>query len=246
MVEAQDNEVDRVNENKNLLYSLLIMPLHKNERNLYFIRHGESESNVLPEFAAGHNDDAPLTKLGEKQAKALGERLKEEKIQFDFVFTSQLVRATKTAKIMLKHSNNNIVSTKKSKKLNELEIPSWRGKKRRKVLTAEVEASWGKNGKFYSPGDGESEYEVQKRFSSLIDEEIIFNDKISKINSNLNIAIVAHGNAFRCYFQHLLEFDQSFIKKMQIDNTSISEFRFDSNGWNLIRLNDSSHIKKLS
>ena len=221
------------------------MPLHKNERNLYFIRHGESESNVLTELAAGPNYDSPLTKLGERQAKALGERFKEEEIRFDFVFTSQLVRATKTAEIMLKHSNNNFVPTKKSEKLNELQIPRWRGEKRRKVLTAEVEASWGKNGKFYSPEDGESEYEVQKRFSSLIDEEIIFNDKISKINSILNIAIISHGNAFRCFFQHVLEFDQSFIKKMQVDNTSISQFKFDSNGWNLIRLNDSGHLKQL-
>ena len=88
------------------------MPLHKNERNLYFIRHGESESNVLTELAAGPNYNAPLTKLGERQAKALGERSKKEKIQFDFVFTSQLVRAIKTAEIMLKHSNNNIVYKK--------------------------------------------------------------------------------------------------------------------------------------
>ena len=221
------------------------MPLHKNERNLYFIRHGESESNVLTELAAGPNYDSSLTKLGERQAKALGERFKEEEIRFDFVFTSQLVRATKTAEIMLKHSNNNFVSTKKSEKLNELQIPRWRGEKRKKFLTAEVQASWGKNGKIYSPEDGESEYEVQKRFSSLIDEEIIFNDKISKINSILNIAIISHGWAFRCFFQHVLEFDQSFIKKMQVDNTSISQFKFDSNGWNLIRLNDSGHLKQL-
>ena len=44
------------------------MPKHLNSRNIFFIRHGQSESNVNENMAAGMNYDAPLTELGKKQA----------------------------------------------------------------------------------------------------------------------------------------------------------------------------------
>ena len=40
------------------------MPKHLNSRNIFFIRHGQSESNVNENMAAGMNYDAPLTELG--------------------------------------------------------------------------------------------------------------------------------------------------------------------------------------
>ena len=63
---------------------------------IYFIRHGESESNATPGLASGVNYDAPLTKLGHQQAKLLGERFKNEKMSFDKVFSSTLTRAVQT------------------------------------------------------------------------------------------------------------------------------------------------------
>ena len=63
---------------------------------IYFIRHGESESNATPGLAAGVNFDAPLTTLGHQQAKSLGERFKNEKVVFDNVFCSTLTRAIQT------------------------------------------------------------------------------------------------------------------------------------------------------
>ncbi len=219
------------------------MPIHKATRNIFFIRHGESESNVLENLAAGYNHDAPLTEKGRLQATYLGERFKREKINIDLLFTSRLSRAMETAKIFLQASGNKSVPTKRSVKLNELQIPKWRGKERSKMMTPDVQASWGKNGKYYSPSDGESEYEMQRRFADYIDKEIIFNDDIRKIKKNLNIAVVVHGWALRCYFQSILEYDQSFIKKMAMDNTSISQFQYNNDGWKLIRINDSSHLE---
>ena len=58
------------------------MPKHLNSRNIFFIRHGQSESNVNESMAAGMNYDAPLTDLGKKQAEALGERFKRDGIYF--------------------------------------------------------------------------------------------------------------------------------------------------------------------
>ena len=60
------------------------------------VRHGETEWNVSGRWQ-GHAD-APLTAHGEAQAKALGERLADEK--FDSCYTSDLGRAVRTSRLI--------------------------------------------------------------------------------------------------------------------------------------------------
>ena len=70
---------------------------HKgNEFQFYFIRHGESETNVVPGIAAGRNFDAPMTPRGHEQALALGSRLGESNVIFDGIYSSSLKRAVET------------------------------------------------------------------------------------------------------------------------------------------------------
>ena len=54
---------------------------------IYFIRHGQSESNATPGLAAGANFDAPLTEIGHQQAKLLGKRFKTDNVNFDKVYS---------------------------------------------------------------------------------------------------------------------------------------------------------------
>ncbi len=63
-------------------------------------------------LASGHNDVA-LSPLGEKQAKELGERYKDE--QFDAIFCSDLQRSYKTAEIAFSDRNFPILKDKKLK-----------------------------------------------------------------------------------------------------------------------------------
>ncbi len=66
---------------------------------LYFVRHGESEANVLGIFS---NRNAPhaLTARGMDQARALAERLRAQNVRFSAVYSSPLLRATQTAAIV--------------------------------------------------------------------------------------------------------------------------------------------------
>ena len=75
------------------------------ECEFYFIRHGESNSNGTPGIAAGENFDAAMTAGGYAQARALGERLREEGTTFDRVYSSTLQRASETAVTMLAAMN---------------------------------------------------------------------------------------------------------------------------------------------
>ena len=65
-------------------------------KRLYFVRHGETESNVQ-QIHAGHFD-SPLTATGVVQAEQAGEAAKP--LHIDYIVSSPLMRAYDTAKII--------------------------------------------------------------------------------------------------------------------------------------------------
>jgi probable phosphoglycerate mutase len=67
-------------------------------KNLYFIRHGQTETNVLGMWTG--ITETPLTPKGRQQAKAAGKKAK--KLDIDLIVASPLSRAHDTAKIVAK------------------------------------------------------------------------------------------------------------------------------------------------
>ncbi len=74
----------------------------------YIIRHGESEGNV--QHILQGQIDFPLTPQGEAQALARSQSLRD--IAFDMVFSSDLLRAHKTAEILAEERNLTVAVTK--------------------------------------------------------------------------------------------------------------------------------------
>jgi broad specificity phosphatase PhoE len=72
--------------------------MKKNYCTIYLTRHGETEWNEK-KLIQGHTD-IPLNTKGKKQAKLLGKQLKD--IDFDVVFSSDLLRAKNSAEIIIK------------------------------------------------------------------------------------------------------------------------------------------------
>ena len=103
--------------------------IHENvEFDFYFIRHGESQSNVTPGIAAGINFDAPMTERGHQQAEAVGRRLADEGVQFEKIYTSSLVRAVQTTAGMLRGMGIEGTDFVKVDEIIERQTPAWRGK----------------------------------------------------------------------------------------------------------------------
>lgn len=75
----------------------------------YLVRHGESEWNVSRKVQ-GHQD-IPLTANGEQQARTLALELKD--VDFDEVFSSDLVRAKRTAEIIALEKNLAVTTTER-------------------------------------------------------------------------------------------------------------------------------------
>jgi broad specificity phosphatase PhoE len=209
----------------------------------YFIRHGESVSNATPGFAAGQNYDAPLTEKGFAQARLLGARLKSEGTNFDRVYSSSLTRADQTARTMLDAMGEGDREYPKVDALIEQQVPGWRGVPQSEINTPENMAYIrGKGAHFVGP-QGESMRVVQRRVSNWLEDEFIYNESLTGGPVTLIVGIVGHGNASRALFQYITGFDERFLWRTALDNTSISRFVFDSGGWAIITLNDSTHLR---
>lgn len=215
------------------------------EFNLYFIRHGESESNIVPGIAAGKNFDAPLTERGHRQALALGERFRKEAVSFERIYSSSLIRAVQTTEGMLKGMGLNGAGFARVQNIIERQIPSWRGKMLADVKTTEVVVMEAGQGKWFQPGDGESFRVVERRASNWLEDELLNNPEWNDRPGSHRIAIVAHGHTLQCLFHYVMGFDQHLIPRIQVDNTSVSRFRFGPNGWTVNSLNDAAHTYEM-
>ncbi len=73
------------------------------QKEIYFIRHGESVWNALGKHQ-GQEADIKLSKLGKKQSLLTGEYLCKFRNtpEFDCILCSPLIRAVKTAKYICK------------------------------------------------------------------------------------------------------------------------------------------------
>jgi len=65
---------------------------------LYFVRHGESQANVIKQFSNHDQTKHPLTAAGRAQARALAEKLRD--VKFTAIYSSPLLRAQQTAQIL--------------------------------------------------------------------------------------------------------------------------------------------------
>ena len=81
----------------------------------YIVRHGQTLLNSL-DRAQGWAD-SPLTEAGKQMAADIGQKLKG--IDFDAVYTSDMLRAVQTAEIILEAGGKNGVPVKKDVRLRE-------------------------------------------------------------------------------------------------------------------------------
>ncbi len=165
---------------------------------LILLRHGQSQWNFENRFTGWQN--VPLTKKGEIEAKKAGELLKKNKIYIDYVFSSVLERANKTAEIALKEADLNNLWDKgklimiKNENLNERDYGDLVGLNKQETAEKfgkEQVHIWRRSYET-PPPNGESLKDVVDRVSPY------FKNNIKPfLEQNKNIIVVAHGNSLR-------------------------------------------------
>lgn len=152
---------------------------------IYLARHGQNEDNVEG-ILNGHRD-RPLTELGRKQAAELAEKIANERINFDAIYSSPLIRAYETAEIVAKRLGLDLFE--EMDELIERDFGIMTGKTEAlidELCSPNIIKTTGVT-YFLSPEDGES-FE-----DTLLRSEIVL-QKIQDKHSDGNIMLVAHGD----------------------------------------------------
>ncbi len=186
-------------------------------KKVYLFRHGQSTFNKTNRFTGWLNP--PLTELGKKQAKIIGQKLRGKK--FDIAFYTSLRRSKETLRIVLKNhlecqkfiiddrmierNYGNLNGTthddfikKIGKKLYDLEVEgdlitalNEKGRKEVEKFLGEKEYELIHRGFNVPPPNGESFAMVEKRVMEFIKD-------LKKMKCG-NVVISAHGNSIRLF-----------------------------------------------
>jgi len=186
----------------------------------YIVRHGETEWNIK-KIIQGQGD-SPLTLEGKNQARRLAEKFKN--IKFDAIFSSDLLRARKTAEIVaLEH--NLIVKTKRL--FRERQFGKFQGKKVtefRKELKEFLEKreKMCKKERFCTKlhDDIESDEEMMSRFIRILKE-------IAVAYPGKKVLVVTHGGIMRVFLVHLGFAGYQELPRGAINNMGYIKFESD-------------------
>ncbi len=148
---------------------------------LIIVRHGETEENAS-HIVQGHRQ-GKLSKRGLKQAKAIGLKLKNERI--DAIFSSDLRRTRHTAREIARFHK---VPVHYAKELRERHAGIFQGR-HADHFSAAVDAS-GVPSTEFRPEGGESIIDLRNRVRK-------FTSKLYKRHSDKTVLIVTHGGVAR-------------------------------------------------
>ena len=204
---------------------------------VYFIRHAESEGNVNNHIIGGRSSHLPLTSRGEVQAQALGKRLERERLQFDYIYASDAVRAQHTAQIVCSHLGVTPTSIQTTPSLAEVSQGDWEGKVRAEIFNDTRSAQIHADPLHFQAPNGESQYHARQRMFRWLD-----NIKAEYGQQALKVAAFSHGYAIRSLVGHLLEASAMMTRSIITHNTSITVVRLKEDRWLIERVNDFSHL----
>ncbi|MBR79497.1 MAG: 2,3-bisphosphoglycerate-dependent phosphoglycerate mutase [Euryarchaeota archaeon] len=177
---------------------------------LILIRHGQSIWNASNRFTGW--TDVDLSKKGVLEAEQAGRDLSAQRI--DVVHTSDLVRAQRTAEIiMLLNECSDGSETRNDWRLNERNYGSLQGLNKAETAEeygAEQVQIWRRSFDV-APPDGESLEMTAERTIPYFDEEII-----PDLRDGKNVLVSAHGNSLRSIVMHIEKISPDQIVSLEI------------------------------
>ncbi len=188
---------------------------------LVLIRHGESLWNAANRFTGW--TDVDLSDRGVEEAEEAGRQLAE--IRFDIVHTSDLVRAQRTAEIIMKHNRvSGGVPTKYDWRLNERHYGTLQGLNKAETAKkhgAEQVHVWRRSFDV-APPEGESLEMTANRTIQYFTDEIVPN-----LADGRNVLVSAHGNSLRSIVMHIDGISPEDIVSLEIPTGEPIHYTYD-------------------
>ena len=178
---------------------------------LVLVRHGQSQWNEKNLFTGWKDPD--LTEKGEKEAKEAGLALKESGYKFDIMFTSLLLRAKRTGKLILEQMGQEDLKTFKNEALNERNYGDLAGLNKddaRKKWGEDQVHKWRRSFDIAPPG-GESLKMTAERVLPYFEETIL-----PLLKEKSDILVAAHGNSLRALVMQLDKLNSDEVVKLEI------------------------------
>ena len=196
-------------------------------KELYIIRHGETELNRLG-IVQGRGVNTDLNDTGRKQALAFFNRY--QNVPFDHIYTSKLKRTHQTTQGFI----NLGLPWDQLEGLDELAWGDWEGKpnteEARHAFKEIVEQWQGGNYEAKCEG-GESPNDVLFRLTKAV--EVIKNNANAKC-----VLICMHGRAMRLLLCYLLDKPMSDMGDFPHQNTTLYKLRYENNKFEVIDFNN--------
>ncbi len=192
---------------------------------LILLRHGQSTWNAENRFTGWV--DTPLSDAGREEARLGGRRLGAQGVRVDRAFTSTLVRAIDTGRIVLDELGQHDLEQRRAWQLNERFYGALTG--RNKAQTAEEFGSeqvhiWRRSYNIAPPG-GESLADTANRTLPYFNEVVL--------PATLQVATVlvsAHGNSLRSIVKELDELDDDAVTRLEIATGIPLVYELDGDG----------------
>lgn len=204
---------------------------------VYFIRHGEAESNLTHEFSY-RKVDLPLTGKGRQQASQMAEAFRQQAV--DEIYCSPLVRAVETAGYLGRALD---LPCRVVEDFREVNVGDLEGME-------DHEAAWKINFEIWfrwASGDFAAAFPGGEDWFTLYQRTVAGLYPLLEGRCGRKIAVVAHGGIITATLARLvngLDFYEMFTRPSH--NCSITETRIEAAGGRitgeLVRWSDVSHL----
>jgi alpha-ribazole phosphatase len=197
---------------------------------LFLIRHGQTDWNLNRRFQG--QSDVPLNETGRQQANALAKRLSSQ--TFDAVYSSDLQRATETAKICRSDWQSDL---RQDPRLREVNFGDWEGLTYTEIKEKYPDslATWERDVYSSSPPNGETLADLAQRVQSFLDD-------LPQKHNDQTILVVAHGGVLQVMICLALKLSPTMYWQFYLSTASLSRISFYPAGAILNLLNDTSHL----
>lgn len=201
---------------------------------LYLVRHGETDWNATGRWQ-GHTD-VPLNERGFQQARLLAQRLLDEGVRFDAIYSSDLTRAYQTAweiGSLLK------VAVQLWPPLREIDMGAWSGLTREEIHARYPdEYTRLERGEDIRRGiNGETKAAMRQRVTHSVEAMVAQ-------HPGETLALVTHGGPVRALVSYVAErYGGTVSQANQIGNTSLTTLTCHSYMWEITSCNDMRHLQ---
>jgi len=195
-----------------------------------FVRHGQTQWNLKP-IRQGHLD-SPLTEKGMAQAKALAQRLAQEK--FNALYSSDLGRAVQTAEMIAAVTGHEIVTDARLRERNLGVFQGLNGDEIKEKFPEEYRFHRSLGPDYVIP-NGES-------VKQQVARNIICLSEIAEKHFGETIVVVTHGGVLSGLFRHTFSIPFVAPRRFEFMNASLNVFNYEDGNWFLQTWGDVSHL----